>query len=168
MNRSESAQGRSVLTPRERSKAIASWQAQRKRELEASLAVLEARRRAERNARLRANLQALWPLWLGIFLGLVSPAIAFLAEFISPWCMAVLYPFVVLARRPEIQVGPITHLLPTVMLFVQFPIEGLLARVVMKRNIRPLGVAWHVLMFHFLGIAELWMLNGGARFFVSR
>lgn len=168
MNHTESAQGTSVLTPRQRSKAIASWQAQRKGELKASLAVLEARRQAERNALLRTRLLELWPLWLGILLGLLSPGIEFLAELVSPWCVSLLYPFVVLAKRPEIQVGPITHMLPTVMLFVQFPLEGWLARVVMKRNIRPLGVAWHVLMFHFLGIAELWMLSGGARFFVSR
>jgi len=168
MNQPESAQGTSPLTRRERAKAIASWQAQRKQEVEDSLAVLRARRAAERSAELRERLAALWPVWLGILLGLLGPAIQFVAEMVGPWCMALIYPFVVLAQRPEIQVGPITHWLPGIMLYVQFPIEGLLARIVLKRHVRPLGVMWHVLMFHFLGIAELWMLSGGARFFVRR
>jgi hypothetical protein len=166
MNRMDSAQDSPALTRRERARAIAFLKAQRKRELDANLTVLNARRDAEQRARLFNRLFALWPLWLGIFLALLSPGILILAKSAGPWCATLIYPFVALAKRPEIQVGPITHWLPTIMLYAQFPIEGLLARVVMKRNIRTWGVAWHVFMFHFLGIAELMMLSGAAQYFV--
>jgi hypothetical protein len=168
MNRMESAQGTRSLTPRGRARAIAFLQAQRKRELEANLAVLQARRDADRSNVLFERLIHLWPLWLGIVLGVFSPAIQILAKAAGPSCMALLFPFVMLAKRPEIQVGPITHFLPTVMLYGQFPIEGLLARIVIKRRIRPWDVAWHVLMFHLLGIAELLMLSGAGQYFSLR
>jgi hypothetical protein len=167
MREIDSAQDSPVLTRRSRARAIAFFQAQRKRELDASLAVLNARRAAERNATILARLIALWPLWLGIFLALLSPAIEYVAKSAGHWCLAFVFPFVVLAQRPEIQVGPITHWLPSIMLYIQFPLEGLLARIVMRRNIHPLGVVWHVLTFHFLGIAELWMLNGAGQFFMK-
>lgn len=168
MDPTESAQDIPVLTRRERARAEAALQAERKRELDASMAVLNARRDIERRARFRQQCVNLWPLWLGIFLGLLSPVIKSLAEGAGPWFMPLFYPYVVLAKRPEIQVGPITRWLPIIMLFAQFPLEGLLAAMIMKRNIRPWGVAWHVLTFHFLGIAELLMLSGVAQYVVRR
>lgn len=164
----EPAQGTTPPTRRSRARAIAFLQAQRQRELEENLAVLQARREGERSNLLLERLIALWPLWLGIVLGVFSPTLEVLAKAAGPWCMALVYPFVMLAKRPEIQVGPITHYLPTIMLYAQFPIEGLLARVVIKRRIRPMGVAWHVFVFHFLGIAELLMLSGAGQYFTPR
>lgn len=151
------------LSRRQRKKAIASWEAERKRELNESLAVLKARRTEERRQRLTRGAAALWPLWAGILLGMLSPLIHWLAAFVGPLCVAFIFPFVVLAQRPDIQVGPITGMLPGIMLYAQFPIEGLLTRVVLKRHTHPLSVVWQVSLFHFLGLMELWMLSGGAR-----
>lgn len=166
--RTEPAQDTQPLSRRERTRAIAAWEAQRKRELEESMAVLHARREAERREQLRRRIVALWPLGLGVLLGLLGPEIEFVAETLGPWCMTLVYPFVELALRPEIQVGPITHMLPTVMLYTQFPIEGLLALIVLKRRVRPMSVIWQVSLFHFLGLAELWMLSGSLKGFLGR
>lgn len=158
----DSAQIAPGLSRRGRARAIASWEAEQRREVEEGLALLDARRAAERRERRIKRLTELWPLWVGLLLGLLGPEISFLAASIGPWCVTLIYPFVELAGRPEIQVGPITHMLPAVMLYTQFPIEGLLARFILKRRIRLLSVVWQVSLFHFLGLMELWMLSGGA------
>ncbi len=147
------------LTRRQRKRAIASWEAQRKRELEESLSVLTARRLAEKHMQRRQHLASLWPVWLGMLLGLLGPAIQFVTDSVGHWCTALVYPFMVLAQRPEIQVGSFSHLLPGVLLYAQFPIEGLLACLVLKRHVPPLRVAWQVTLFHFLGVTELIMLS---------
>lgn len=164
----ESAQAPRPLSRRERKRAITSWETERKRERDAGLAVLEARRKAEERAQVRQQVIELWPMWLGMVVGMFGPAIAYVAQLLGSSCMALVFPFVVLAARPEIQVGPITHLLPTLMLYTQFPIEGLLAYAVLRHHVKPLGVIWQVTLFHFLGLAELWMLSGTAFDFLRR
>jgi len=158
--RIEPAEAARPLSRRERKRAIASWEAARRREREAGLAVLRARRKTEELERLRKKLIELWPLWVGMGAGLLGPAIAYVAQAIGSWCMTLVFPFVVLAERPEIQVGPVTHLLPQLMLYIQFPIEGWLAYFVLRHHVKPLSVIWQVMLFHFLGLAELWMLTG--------
>lgn len=56
--------------------------------------------------------------------------------------------------------GPITNILPTLMLYAQFPVEGLLARIILRKPVLPISVALQVLLFHFLGVVEVWLLNG--------
>lgn len=132
----------------------------RARELAESMAILRERQKRERSQFRMNRIVKLWPVGVGLALGVLSPVLQAVAELFGPWCRTLVFPFVVLAQRPEIQVGPITHLLPTFMLYAQFPIEGLLARIILKRRIHPLGVAGQVALFHFLGILELWMLSG--------
>lgn len=163
----ESAATPPPLTRRQRKRAIAAWEAQRKRELEESLAVLDARRRAEKRQERRRRSVSYWPVWLGLLLGLLGPVILFVTESVGSWCTALVFPFVALAQRPEIQVGRITHLLPTMMLYLQFPIEGLLACLVLKRRVPPLRVVWQVTLFHFLGVTELIMLSDAPRLFLQ-
>ncbi len=156
------------LSNRQRKRSMASWEAERKRERDASLAVLESRRKSEERARVRQLVVELWPFWVGMAVGMFGPALAYVAQLLGPTCMALVFPFVVLAERPEIQVGPITHLLPTLMLYTQFSIEGLLAYRVLRHHVKPLGVIWQISLFHFLGLAELWMLSGTAFDFLRR
>lgn len=164
----ETAEADRALSPRQRKRAIASWEAQRKRELDASLAVLRARRTAERWMHLCRVILSLWPVWVGIYIGLFGSVIEPFVKSIGPWCVTLVYPFVVLASRPEFQFGTITAMLPTVMLYAQFPLEGLVAYIVLRRRSRPLSVIWQVFLLHFLGVMELWMLGGGAAMLVGR
>lgn len=164
----ESVEAARPLSPRDRRRAIKAWEADQKRERDASLAALKARRKAENLADLSKAAGELWPLWAGMVVGVLGPAIAFAAQALGPWCMALVFPFVVLAQRPEIQVGPITHILPNLMLYTQFPIEGWLAYRILRQHARPLSVLWQVMLFHFLGLAELWMLTGTAFDFLRR
>jgi hypothetical protein len=140
--------------------ALVWYEGQRKMELEASLAVLRQRQREERSVRRIKLLISYWPVAVGLLLGAAAPELQALAARFDYWGPVLAFPYVALAARPEIQAGPITHLLPAIMLYAQFPIEGWLARYILKRRIRLTSVAAQVLLFHFLGIAELWLLHG--------
>lgn len=166
--RSEPARGFFGLFGRKPADPCAVFDQARQQELAESMAILRQHRKAERMRDRAERLTALWPLGVGLLLAMLAPQLQALAAAAGPWGTTLVFPFVVLAARPEIQVGPITHLLPAIMLCAQFPIEGLLARIVLRRHVRPLGVAAQVLLFHFLGIAELFMLSGAAGQLLNR
>lgn len=136
------------------------WEEVLQREAAVGMAALKEH---QRNRRFDQNLRffiSLWPIAAGICLAAISPLLKDLAESHGQWAVILLFPFVVLADRPELKVGPITHSLPAIMLYAQFPIEGLLARVILRRPVLPISVAVQVLLFHFLGIVEVWLLSG--------
>ena len=164
--RSESASGLLSLF-RRRTEPLADWEMARARERAESLAILRKRQQDERRTQSLRSLLTLWPVAVGLLLACMAPLLQHFAESIGPWGMTVVFPFVVLARRPEVQMGPMTHLLPTIMLYGQFPIEGWLTRIVLRRQVRAFPVAGHVLLFHFLGIAELLLLSGVLYSFAS-
>jgi hypothetical protein len=139
---------------------IQPWDAARQQEAEVGLALLAERRRNERFERRLKFFLSMWPVGFGICLAIVAPNLLEYVQSWGPWGATLFFPFVVLANRPELQAGPITHLLPSIMLYAQFPIEGLLARVILRRPVLPLSVTVQVLLFHFLGIVEVWMLSG--------
>jgi len=75
--------------------------------------------------------------------------------------MRLVFPFVDLSGRHEWHLhGAIATILPRVMLYAQFPIEGLLAKFVLKSRVTLNGVAGQLFYFHFLGAAQLWMVSG--------
>lgn len=154
---------RSGFFRRKKAPAYQPWDEIRRQETVAGLALLEQRRRSERDERQITSIISMWPVGVGIILAALSPLLKAAAEAYSPWAVALIFPFVVLAQRPELQVGPITHALPTVMLFAQFPVEGLLARIILRRPVLPISVTVQILLFHFLGIVEVWMLNGAGQ-----
>ncbi len=132
-----------------------------KREREASLAVLNERQKAERRVQFLLRLHGYWPIATGLMLGALSPLLAASAASFGHWCVVLVFPFVELASRPEIQVGgPFTSALPVVMLFAQFPLEGWPAWFILERRTQFSSVVMQVLLFHFLGIAELLLLSG--------
>ena len=145
---------------RRRSRApFVPWEELRKRETDTSMAVLRQRRKLERREDRARRLISYWPLAAGLVLSLFAPMLKGVAESLGPWAMTLFFPFVVVARRPEIYLGDFTRLLPTVVLYAQFPVEGLFARLVLKRGLKPMSVAGQVFMFHLMGILELVMLT---------
>lgn len=166
--RSTHAKGLLGLLRRRQTPAYTSFEEARRHEIAENMAILHAHRWRERQEKFVRHMIALWPVGAGLLVSAFAPLLKAGAEGIGPWAVTLLFPFVVLAERPEIQVGPITHWLPTIMLYAQFPIEGLLARIILRRRVRPLAVTGQVMLFHFLGIVELWMLSGTARELLRR
>lgn len=144
---------------RKRRDPFTPWHEIRQREVDASLAVLHERRKMERHEDRTRRVASYWPLAIGLVLSMFAPLLKEVAESLGPWAMTLFFPFVVVARRPEVYVGNLTHVLPTIVLYAQFPIEGLFARLVLKRGLKPVSVAGQVCMFHLLGILELVMLT---------
>jgi hypothetical protein len=159
-HRSQSALGLLSLFRRRTTQPPADWEIAIAQERAQSLAILRNRQRSERRAQsLRATI-SFWPVAVGILLGCMAPMLQHVAQSLGVWGMPLVFPFVVLAQRPEVQIGSMTHLLPTIMLYGQFPLEGWLARIVLRRKVTAFPVAGHVLLFHFLGISELLLLSG--------
>lgn len=152
-----------ALSPPKRRKrldSIAALEIRYKGILQDNLAILRGRRLDELRQRRIENLATLWPLWLGILLGVLAPQIEAFAQTFGDWGMTLVFPLVELANRPEMRMGQIVHL-PSIMLFAQFPIEGLIARNLLKRGGFLVRVVVEVALIHCFAILDLWLLSAG-------
>lgn len=117
--------------------------------------------RLRNRRRLLLNVIRLWPVAIGMLLACFAPEIRALLVPYRPWGMWIVFPFVALARRPELQFNTtLSGVIPVFMLYAQFPIEGLLARMALKKRVTLKGVARHVFFMHFLTGMELCMVSG--------
>ena len=146
-----------------------SWDALRDVEMQANLAELRALQSMERRSRFVLRMVDCWPIAAGLILGALAPALQALLAASAPGAMSIFFPFVVLAGRPELHLtGYLARYLPLVMLYAQFPLEGLLAKVVLKRKITFSGFAAQMLFYHFLGVMQTVLLSGALRQFFVR
>lgn len=129
------------------------------------IAEIYARIRSEQRQKNRrqfvVNVIRLWPVLAGIMLASVAPEIQDMLVPYQPWGNWIVFPFVALARRPELQFNStLSGIVPMAMLYLQFPLEGLLARMALKKRVTVKGVARHMFFMHFLTAAELCMVSG--------
>ena len=97
-----------------------------------------------------------WPLALGVALGLLAPRLSALLAHSHPWGMWAVFPFVLLAGRPELHAGT----LPSIILYLQFPVEGLVVQWAMRRHVTVSGTAGRVFYLHYLCVLQLLMVSG--------
>ena len=125
------------------------------------LAIREQQRRA-RFDKSMAQWAQYWPVALGILISLFAPQLREFVEAYRPWGLWLSFPMVALAIRPEVHMGSaMAAYLPTALVYLQFPLEGLLAKVALKGHITVHGVIVQVVFFHGLCIIDLWLLSGG-------
>jgi hypothetical protein len=60
------------------------------------------------------------------------------------------------------------RILPAAMLYAQFPLEGLLARIALRNHVTASGVMGRLLLFHLLAATELWLLSGALEQILAR
>jgi hypothetical protein len=102
-----------------------------------------------------------WPLALGLLLGVLAPHLRVMLLERYPWSMWVVFPFVLLAGRPELNMGGhLASALPPFILYAQFPVEGLIVQWVLRRRVTVHGVAGRVIYLHYLGAVQLLMISG--------
>ena len=131
-------------------------------EMKANIAALRQQQRSTRLHTSMAQWSEYWPVALGILVSFFAPQLRELVEPYRPWGLWVGFPMVALSSRPEVYLGSqLGSLLPTAMLYLQFPLEGLLAKFALRGSVTVYGVAIQVLYFHALCIVELWLVNGG-------
>lgn len=131
-------------------------------EMQSNLLYLRQQRRRERVNKSLTEWAAYWPVALGILVSCFTPQLREFVEQYRPWGLWISFPMVALALRPEVYLGSkMAALLPTFLMYAQFPLEGLLAKVALKGNVTPYGVAMQVVYFHALCLMELWLVSGG-------
>jgi hypothetical protein len=130
-------------------------------QLETEQAVFRVWLRRQRFRHFCTSVSTLWPIAAGLLLGLLAPRMCALMIRFEPWAMCFVFPFVVIARRPELHaLARIAGNLPLLILYAQFPIEGLLARLAFRRRVTVRGVACQVCYFHYLAALQLLMIGG--------
>jgi hypothetical protein len=108
------------------------------------------------------SLFGLWPVWGGGLIACFAPLLYGVVEPLSLWGARVLFPLVALSGYHGLQLGTaISGTLPQILLYAQFPVEGLLARVALRGRVTFAGVAGQLLLFHLLAGVGLWLLRGG-------
>lgn len=97
-----------------------------------------------------------WPLALGLVLGLMAPHLHAELMRSHPWTMWAVFPFVLLAGRPELHAAT----LPSIILYLQFPVEGLIVQWMLRDRVTLPAVAGRVFYLHYLCLLQLLMISG--------
>lgn len=130
-------------------------------EFEAGLAKLHTQQDAEQRKRSTHNLIGLWPVVVGIVLALLAPALSEVLAIFKPWGMGIVFPFVVLSSRPELHLGSsFLGNAPHMVLYAQFPVEGLIARSLFMRHYSSIAVAGRLFSLHILAAVLLVLVSG--------
>jgi hypothetical protein len=105
-------------------------------------------------------LEICWPLAGGFILALCAPYLYSDLLWAPHWAMWIVFPFVVLTGRRDLGLnGDLTTILPQVVLYIQFPVEGILAYLSLTRR-APVAVALAPALFlHAAGWFILAMLS---------
>jgi hypothetical protein len=131
-------------------------------EMRANITALRQQQRRARVQRSVAQWVEFWPVGVGILISLVAPQLREFVEAYRPWGLWLSFPMVALSIRPEVHMGStMAAYLPTALVYLQFPLEGLLAKMALKGHVTVHGVIVQVVFFHGLCIIDLWLLGGG-------
>ncbi|MGB6689488.1 MAG: hypothetical protein WBE76_16765 [Terracidiphilus sp.] len=122
------------------------------------LVFLDDRHRERRQNNRIESLVRSWPIVAGIVLACFAPMLKELLVVFKPWGMWVVFPFVALSARPELHLGGLGETVSQAMLFLQFPVEGYFAKKILKGRVTLSGVTGQILLYHFLGVAQLFLV----------
>lgn len=122
------------------------------------LVFLDDIHRQRRHGKLLESLVRSWPIGAGIVIACFAPALSEVLSVIKPWGMWVVFPFVALSARPELHLGSLGETVSQAILFLQFPVEGYFAKKILKGRVTLRGVTGQILLYHFLGVAQLFLV----------
>jgi hypothetical protein len=106
---------------------------------------------------------AWFPLATGILLGFLSPQLFAIASGWQPWGLRLVFPVVqILGLRETGMSSELTRMLPQLMLFLQFPLEGLLVASNLRRGMRITAALLPVPALHFFCALVLWIVALGS------
>jgi hypothetical protein len=99
-----------------------------------------------------------------VALGMISPWLHGQLAGFEPWAVRMVFPFVLLAGRPEIGLSAeLTRTLPQIMLYLQFPLEGLLTKFSFSRGMKLMGALGQLIFLHGVCALVLWLVAGAAQ-----
>lgn len=104
--------------------------------------------------------RVVWPLVVGVCLGLLAPEAIKVAGALGYWGEKLLFPFALLAARPEFGYGAgVAKALSKIALYLQFPLEGALAMFALRRHMRLRTTIGWLALLHVAAAALLWLLE---------
>jgi len=75
--------------------------------------------------------------------------------------MRLIFPYVLLPGQREVGLSEeLTRTLPQLMLYLQFPLEGLLTRLTFRRGIGLAGALGQLIFLHAIGALVLFLVSG--------
>jgi hypothetical protein len=105
-------------------------------------------------------LEICWPLAGGLLLAALAPILQSELLYVPHWVMWIVFPFVVLTGRRDLGLNEqLTSTLPMVILYVQFPIEGLLTFLSLSRRAQVAVALAPAFFLHAGGFFILLLLN---------
>ena len=103
-----------------------------------------------------------WPVAVGVALGCLAPLLRSLLTPYDPWGMRAVFPFVQFLGLHEIGMSDeLTRTLPQLMLFLQFPLEGLLTKSTLSRGVNVSVALQQLFFLHFVSGLVLWVVALG-------
>ena len=106
-----------------------------------------------------------WPAAAGVVLGCLAPQLLSLLASYEPWGPRIVFPFVQFVGLHEIGMSAeLTRTLPQLMLYLQFPLEGLLTKSSLSRGVKISTALEHLVFLHAVCVMVLWLVSlGGGR-----
>jgi hypothetical protein len=102
------------------------------------------------------------PVAVGVALGILAPQLRGLVAAHEPWGMRAVFPFVLVAGLHEIGLSDeLARTLPQLMLFLQFPLEGLLTRFTLRRGVKARAAVGQLIFLHAVSALVLWLVALG-------
>ena len=103
-----------------------------------------------------------WPVAAGVVLGCLSPLLSSLLAAYEPWGPRIVFPFVQFVGLHEIGMSAeLTRTLPQLMLYLQFPLEGLLTKNSLSRGVKITTALGHLIFLHAVCVMVLWLVSLG-------
>ena len=100
---------------------------------------------------------------LGFILACFAPELSHLLARFPAWVMGAIFPFAVLAGRPELHLDTtLASVLPQTMLYAQFPIEGLLASIAFSGRVTIFSGTARMAYCHAMAATLLLLVSGVA------
>ena len=123
-------------------------------------AVSRERRRQER-ARVYRYWASFWPIVLGVVLGYYAPALHQWAAGLAPWAATLLFPLSAVVAQRELHLSLATsQALGPMMIYAQMPLDGWLARRLLRPRPDVLSVCGQVTCYHALAVLYLGLITG--------
>lgn len=132
-----------------------------RRYLKARIATVKREMRRERRARSTRYWITFWPVAVGVLLGFYAPLLRDLATGNAPWAATLLFPLSAVAGERGLNLTSGTaQALAHFLLFAQFPLDGLLARGILKHRPTVMSVCGQVAGLHGLVVVYVLLVSG--------
>jgi len=122
-------------------------------------ALPEAKETALTPVRREAGWVSWWPVVVGVALGVAGAQVHRILAGLDPWAMRAVFPLALIMGLRETGLSEeLRRNLPEIMVFLQFPLEGLLMRAMLRRGSRLTATLSQLAFLHGVCALVLWMV----------